>query len=508
VQKFLRDNNASTEERKKTLEEFRRRAADLFRKKIEKQFQGLFDDCTIISGQSVINDIAIKGENRYKEAMRRHLERIYTYAHCADVAPVTADALRNKILRNIEPGEYDLKPLSEAEGLVEQYLKRQFREVPLGDVVSYFQKAPYGWSEPATIHFCNELVRRHLREFAYNGQAVDRKLLANNILSDRSSFSIREASAIPQQEVNDFMAAWKFIFNDMTVLSGLDTMELAKQCQQKLDKLYDRMTAVLGDIAQYPFAAPLKEFMPMVNEWKEIRDNTAFFKKMVAEKEQGKELMDKWKQILQFHDDQLGKYKDYVEFVKDSHYDFSELSDNIQPKIESLQFILEDEWPIDKMQIYKKLTQEVKYNIAEKVKELKVEIEKKYKETFGTLVKFAEQAGAEGYTVNENVCTAAVAPNSILVLKKNLLETQLFYDAETQRIEKITEQMQRDSNVKSCHDDNSHGQHETKFVTKLISLKPNMAKPLKTAQDVEEYLDVLRKQLMSYIDNGESILIK
>lgn len=508
VQKFLRDNNASTEERKKTLEEFRRRAADLFRKKIEKQFQALFDECSVISGQSVINDVASKGENKYKEAMRRHLERIYTYAHCADVAPATADALRSKILRNIEPGEYDLKPLSEAEGLVEQYLKRQFREVPLGDVVSYFQKAPYGWSEPATIYFCNELVRRHLREFAYNGQAVDRKLLANNILSDRSSFSIREASAIPQQEVNDFMAAWKFIFNDMTVLSGLDTMELAKQCQQKLDKLYDRMTAVLGDIAQYPFARPLKEFMPMINEWKEIRDNAAFFKKVVSDKDQGKVLMDKWKQILQFHDDQMGKYKEYVDFVRDSHYDFSELSDDVQPKIESLQFILEDEWPIDKMQIYKKLTQEVKYNIAEKVKELKVAIEEKYKETFETLIKIAEQAGAVGYTVNENVCTAAIAPNSILVLKKNLLETQLFYEAETHRIVKIAEQVSNNSDSNSCHDDDSQGQTKQKSVTKLISLKPNMTKPLKTAQDVEDYLDVLRKQLMSYIDKGETILVK
>jgi hypothetical protein len=502
VQKFLRDNNASTEERKKTLEEFRRRAADLFRKKIENQFHTLFDECTIISGQSVYNDLPSKGEARYKEAMRRHLERIYTYAHCADHAPATADALRSKILRNIEPGEYDIKPMDEAETLVEQYLKRQFREVPLADVVSYFQKAPYGWSEPATIHFCNELVRRHLREFAYNGQAVDRKLLANNILSDRSSFSIREASAIPQQEVNDFMAAWKYIFNDMTVLSGLDTMELAKQCQTKLEGLNSRMTSVLGNIAQYPFAAPLKDFLPMVNEWKEIRDNATFFKKVVSDKEQAKELMDKWKQILQFHDDQLPKYKEYVEFVKNSQYDFQELPDDVQPRIAALVEVENDDWPIDKMPTYKKLMQEVKFKVVERVKELKQQIEDEYTKTFDTLKKVAEQAGAVGYEPNINVRATATAPNSILVLKQKLVEIQSYYEAEVQRIMTMVQQ------PKPGGGEPGEPGGGPKSTTKLISVPTRSTKPMKTALDVEEYLDGLRKHLMKYIDNGESILVK
>ncbi len=508
VQKFLRDNSATTEERKKTLDEFRRRAGDLFKKKIEKQFYQLFDECTIVSGQSVINDVVTKGENRYKEAMRRHLERIYTYAHCADEAPASADVLKSKILRNIEPGEYDIKPLSEAEGLVEQYLKRQFREVPLSDVVSYFQKAPYGWSEPATIYFCNELVRRHLREFTYNGQAVDRKLLANNILSDRSSFSIREASAIPQQDVNDFMAAWKFIFNDMTVLSGLDTMELAKQCQQKLDALYNRMTSVLGNIAQYPFAQPLKDFMPMVNEWKEIRDNAAFFKKVVADKEQGKELMDKWKQMLQFHDDQLPRYKEYVEFVRNSQYDFPELPEDVQPRIMALCEILSEEWPIDKMPTYKKLSQEVKYKITERIRELKLQIEEEYNKTFETLEKVAEQAGAKNYEPNTNVRALATAPNSILVLKQKLVEIQSYYESEVQRIMSLVAQQQQTQSRDPGNQSKSIPLPPQNPVTKLISLPTRSTKPMKDAQDVDEYIERLRKHIMTYIEKGECILVK
>ncbi|MBR1879559.1 MAG: hypothetical protein IJ804_02230, partial [Prevotella sp.] len=318
------------------------------------------------------------------------------------------------------------------------------------------------------------------------------------------SFSIREASAIPQQEVNDFMAAWKFIFNDMTILSGLDTMELAKQCQQKLEQLFTRMTNVYGNIAQYPFAAPLKEAMAIVNEWKDIRDNAAFFKKVVADKDQAKDLMDKWKQILQFHDDQLSKYKEFVEFVRGSQYDFPELSADVQPRVQALKSILDDEWPIDKMPTYKKLVQEVKYNIVEKVKELKTEIINVYKEVFEILKKVAEQAGAVGYTVNENVLTSAVAPNSILALKPKL-DTQSFYESEVKRIMSLVPQKPKPPVGPGKAD----GEPEPpKPMTKLISLKTTTTKQLKTAQDVDEYLAELRKQLMKYIDNGESILVK
>ena len=501
VQKFLRDNSASTEERKRTMEEFRRRAAELFRKKIEQQFHKIFDECTIVSGQAIVNDIATKGEARYKEAMRRHLERIYIYAHCADVAPNSADILKQKILRNINPGEYDMIPLSEAEQQVEQYLKRQFREVPLSDVVSYFQKAPYGWSEPATIYFCNELVRRHLREFAYNGQAVDRKLIANNILSDRSSFSIKEASAIPQQDVNDFLAAWKYIFNDTSVLSGLDTIELAKQCQSKLDSLYVRMTNVFGNIAQYPFAETLKELMPTVNEWKEIRDNAAFFKKVVADKEQSKVLMDKWKQILQFHDDQLDKYKGYIEFVQKSQYDFPELPQDSQAAVDSLREILTESWPIDKMPAYKKLTQEVKFKIGERVKELKQQIAANYDETINTLNKVASEVKAVGYVANVKAKESAMAPDSIMALKPNL-DTQQFYESEFKRIMSLVPQPSKPDNP----GDPTPPSPTPK--THLVSLKTTTTKQLKSEQDIDEYLNDLRKQLMKHIENGEYVMVK
>jgi len=513
VQKFLRDSNATTEERKKTLDEFRRRATELFRKKIEQQFHTLFDECVIVSGQSVINDVAQKGEARYKEAMRRHLERIYTYAHCADEAPTSADELRKKILRNIEPGEYDLKPLSEAETLVEQFLKRQFREVPLSDVVSYFQKAPYGWSEPATIHFSNELVRRHLREFAYNGQAVDRKLLANNILSDRSSFSIREASAIPQQEVNDFMAAWKYIFNDMSVLSGLDTMELAKQCQTKLDALYNNMTRVYGDIAQYPFAQPLKEAMTMVNEWKDIRDNATFFKKMVGDKDEAKVLMDKWKQILAFHADQLGKYQQFVRFVSDNRFNFPELAAEVQPRVQALAEVTEDEWPMDKMPTYRKLQQEVSFKIGERVKELKQQITAAYNETFDQLQLVAEQAGVQGYEVPRQVLEQAIRPDNILALK-GVLDTQQFYEQQVAVIMQMTGSSTSNNNstddegFHGCNDNGGSASQSSQPITHIISLKTKTAKRLESVADVDAYLAQLRQQLMNHIQNGNFVMVK
>ena len=497
VQKYLRDNQATSEERKKTLEEFRRRAADLFKKRIEKQFHELFDQCVFVSGQTVWSsaDIVSKGNKRYVDSMQRHLDRIYTYAHCADNVPSNSDTLKQAILRTIQPGEYDIKPLSEAEAQVEQYLKRQFREVPLTDIISYFQKAPYGWCEPATIYFVNELVRRHLREFAFNGQKVDRQLIASNVQRERNSFAVRQASVIPQQLVDDFMKSWKYVFNDAQVLTGLDVVELAKQCQGILNNLHRNMNTIYEQVASYPFAPVVKAAMDIVYDWKETRGEENFFTAVNKRREEAKEVFDQWKLAKSFAEDQLPKYKEYLEFVRKNSLNFSELPQDTKPAVEAMCAITTEKWPIDKMPTYRKLMQELRFKIDQRVKELKKQITDAYEETFSQLEKIAKEVKAEKYAVNRNVLDEILTHNDILFLVSKL-DTQPFYEAEVAKIMKMVEPTP------------GPGPEPPRPVTKLISMKTKTVRPLKTAADVDEYLARLRQQLMDYIDNGDSIMVK
>ena len=374
---------------------------------------------------------------------------------------------------------------------MEQYLKRQFREVPLTDIISYFQKAPYGWCEPATIYFVNELVRRHLREFAFNGQKVDRKLIAANVQRERNSFAVRQASVIPQQLVDDFIKSWKYVFNDAQVLTGLDVVELAKQCQGILNNLHRNMNTIYEQVASYPFAPVVKAAMDIVYDWKETRGEENFFAEVNKRREEAKEVFDQWKLAKSFAEDQLPKYKEYLEFVRKNTLNFQELPQDTKLAVDAMCAIVKEKWPIDKMPTYRKLMQELRFKIDQRVKELKKQITEAYEETFSQLERIAKEVKADKYVVNRDVLNEILTHYDILFLVSKL-DTQPFYEAEVAKIMKMVEP--------------GPGPEPPKV--KMISLKTKTVRPLKTAADADEYLARLRQQLMDYIDNGDSIMVK
>ena len=136
--------------------------------------------------------------------------------------------------------------------------------------------------------------------------------------------------------------------------------------------------------------------------------------------------------------------------------------------------------------------QELRFKIDQRVKELKKQITDAYKETFSQLEKIAKEVKADKYAVNRNVLDEILTHNDILFLISKL-DTQPFYEAEVAKIMKMVEP--------------GPGPEPPKV--KMISLKNTKTfRPLKTAADVDEYLARFRQQLMDYIDNGDSIMVK
>ena len=305
-------------------------------------------------------------------------------------------------------------------------------------------------------------------------------------------FAVRQASVIPQQLVDDFMKSWKYVFIDAQVLTGLDVVELAKQCQGFLNNLHRNMNTIYEQVASYPFAPVVKAAMDIVYDWKETRGEENFFTAVNKRREEAKEVFDQWKLAKSFAEDQLPKYKEYLEFVRKNRLNFSELPHDTKPAVEAMCAITTEKWPIDKMPTYRKLMQELRFKIDQRVKELKKQITDAYEETFSQLEKIAKEVKADKYAVNRNVLDEILTHNDILFLVSKL-DTQPFYEAEVAKIMKMVEP--------------GPGPEPPKV--KMISLKnTKTVRPLKTAADVDEYLARLRQQLMDYIDNGDSIMVK
>lgn len=505
VVKYLK-TPAQSEARTKTNNEFRSQAGEIYRTKIEPKFRELFDKCVIVSGQQVIEGITIKGKDRYRESLQRHLSEVYTYARLAvgPNVPTTNDAVKSAINRPIQDNEYsELNPLNDAEKLLKQYIERQGVDVVLSDIVSTFQKRPYGWNEFAIIYFVNELVRRRIFEFAYNNNTnIDRFVVAANISRDKNKFTVKPARAISAELVNRFCACWKDIFNSPTVPGGNDPVEIFNKCREMIAQKITHENELYTSIAAYPFAQLLQTVVAKLNEWQAIRDYTAFFEKVVQDSDAAKTIMDEGKMVREFCNDQLSNYKACLDFATENESNWSELDNEAYEVAKEFKLIQTDTLPMQKMPVYLRQRRMLNAKLEEVKDNLRKQITAAYKDTEQHLIQAAAEQGVTYNSKVDNVIYLKTQPSSIANLKLNL-NTDEYYQTE---VAKILVQS-RPTPQTPAEDGSGQTPAQPSPTVKSVRLTTRCASTLSTAQDVDNYLNKLRSQLMSHIDKGEEIIV-
>ena len=509
VEKYLRIQTQS-ETRSRTNAEFRAQANALYRDKIVPRFREMFDKCVIISDGNIVESITIKGKDRYRAAVQRHLGDVYPSASLVTSSefPTTTDALRQKINRPIHADEYGaLNPINEAEKAVKNYIDRQGGvDVVLTDVVATFLKRPYGWSDLATIYVVNELVRRRIYEYAYNNNTnVDRGVVAANIVREKNKFTIKPARAISQELVNSFVVAWKDIFNVQTVPGGTDAIEIYNACKDMLTQKMRNEQQLLSDISAYPFAETLQKVVAKLTEWQAVRDYATFFNKVVADREEAKALMDEGKRVREFCDDQLNAYKECCQFARDNEANWEDLDSEAKAAAEEFKKILTDKMPMNSMPAYRQKLRLLRAKLDEVKNRLRDEIRTAYLETEQQIVNFAAEQSV-AYTSNvDSIIQSKTLSQSIATLKLNRI-TDDYYAEQTGRI------------LSAAHaaiptpPSNTGGSTTTPPPAptprvKNVRLSTRSTSKLTTSQDVDNYLANLRAQLMRHIDNGEEIIV-
>ena len=210
--------------------------------------------------------------------------------------------------------------------------------------------------------------------------------------------------------------------------------------------------------------------------------------------------MDQCKQVKEFYDDQMGRYKEYVTFVKDNDLNFEELSD-CNESIQSMRTILTEEWPIDKMPYYKKLRDELRCKLEELKKELRSRIKTEYTKTVEALFCLAENNEVQYGMQTDAVILQKSQPDNILALKNNL-DTATFYEQEAAKIMALA----ASAKSKTVPGKEEPSQPVTKPV-RQVKLNTRTVHKICNEQDVDTYLLTLKRQLMDHISKGEEFII-
>ena len=507
----------TSEDNKKTRDEFEKRANELYDGIIRKEFEKILDTCPIVSGLSVIDEAELgqkRGNDRYRVAMDKHLSSIYTKANLVDYLsmPRTTEQLKKAILRNVNPGDYDgmNAVLTDAEHEVEIYLNKQFAEVNVSDVLAKFAKAPYGWDNICTLYIINELVRRHNRDYSYaNNPNVETSTVANRIVSESNKFTLRQAKVISPQVIQNFIAAWKEIFGISAVQSSTDSTQLFRACRdiesdRSLAKFIKGYKDIELQIAGYQFCQPIREAIDLFESWLNERDPLKFFNLVITAKDEAKVLIDKCKEVVQFTHDQLDTYKQLIQFLDDNQYNFPFVPMEMQGAVTDFNKLKNDPWPISGLRGYIKLQRQLSGILDGVRDELREKIKAAYNDMFDYLKQVAEKQHVPESVLSdrETVIRVKTTPTNILVLQNNA-NTDTFYQEQVDKIMSY--------NPPQPPGGEGDGKPEPpKTPDKRIrkaSLQTKTKLPITNAEDIERYLEGLRQQLEKLLVDQDGVMI-
>lgn len=514
VQTYLK-LGASTEQREKTNKEFAKRAQDLYERSIVPGFKTILDKSPIICGQTLLSAGRLgnkTGAERYNEALKIHFDQLYSMSSLVTGPefPKSIDELKIKIKRSIDPNEYTIKPMSEAENTVENKLSRLGRDYDLGDLLDDFKQSPYGWNEIATVYVVNELVRRHIRAYRYKGDPnVDRNKVADVIMKDRASFMITSAQKIDPALIEEFLTAWKGIFGKVGNGYSHDSSELFHQCREAEDSLLNKAIVNYKNEARElalahanGVAKVLDDAVEvMENKWRAERDPEKFFKLIIAESANGKAMIDNCKKAIDFNRGPKTTFKEVYDFVVSNNDDFDFLDNKFADDIDYIKGILTDQWPVDSIPAYNKRKNLLAGELDAVRKELRTEIEGSYTEAFRKLQNFETEKGVKPSILpsfNSQV-NPAVTTTNIAKLKLSLNGIDSFVATWTERIIDKAE----------TKPGNGGSKPESTKKTKKISAKIICKTPttIKNQADIDAYIANVKASLEAQLHENDEVII-
>ena len=349
------------------------------------------------------------------------------------------------------------------------------------------------------------MVRRRIFEFAYNNNTnIDRAVVAANIAREKNKFTVKPARAISIDLVNKFIASWKDIFNVQSVPGGSDHIEIFNKCREFIEQKLRGDNTLLASIASYPFAPILQQVIDKLVEWQAIRDYSAFFEKVVSDSTEAKNIIDDGKRVREFCNDQLDSYKQCCQFATENEANWGDLDSEAHQAAMEFKKILSDARPMQRMPEYLRYRRMLTAKLEDVKRDLRTRIEKAYRETEEQLIGIAKEQGAP-YTSNvDNVILIKQQPQNIANLKLNC-NTDDYYKEQVAKILSSIPAPPKPSGDTPAPGSQQRTPQPTPI--KNIRLSTRSSSKLATAQDVENYLNNLRSQLMRHIDNGEEILV-
>ena len=490
---FINNSGGSTGERAKTNENFRIRNSQL-KSKIESTLKHKFSGTRFISQNQIIEADQVPGStpaDRVKNIIEQHLNGIYKNHHLSiDYAGNQAELKRSAADQQIP-----LPQLTPAEQMVNDFITANNNQITITDLINKFALEPFGWRFEAVLDVLVQLVKKKKREFVYKGQprypVID---FINKAVStsERMSCEIVTGEEIDQLVLDNVVKAYKTVFNE-TLNSSTDKNtlyeDLVAALNKKLKKHQDLEKLYFG---KYPFGTCFQTGTQKLTSWVQTRDLKKLFDRIIEEQDEAKELFDLTKAMDDFALKNLKDYNEIKIFVRENNENFKMLSRDDLEKVKKINAFLELEDPRREYRHIKKAHDEVKKALHDKLVELKLEVKKVYADVFHDLEKEAakRKVDTSSYADKEYTINGIDNISSLATLKNKQLSADEFKSRELQKIIAATP-----AGIGGA------SESETYYVTRG-------ATTISTAEELEAYLEKVRREMTQILINHKTIILK
>jgi hypothetical protein len=316
--------------------------------------------------------------------------------------------------------------------------------------------------------------------------------------AERGSCVVRSLSGPGQEEINQAIKDFREIFNE-NIRENTDFEKVIAAMKQKMDSFRVNFSGLEND---YYGKFPPGIHMHIVNEQLrkigEIRNPENFFSTLSKELTDLKLRYETAKTMEGWLDRSAKEYKQSMEFIRHNASNFHSIENGWEEKARILTDFLKDTTPWENFRPVLKAIEEFKAVLNEKVKSLRQETLKKYREIYeGLEKKCGEENLAEDpayYTPREEILARIEKQESITELENTLYKADKFYDDAWQKLVDA-------SNRKKAE--------EGKKVKSTVRFKPVNGRKLelKSEADVETFIEEEKKALLKLISENKIVVI-
>lgn len=508
TRKYFRHNaEAATGERANTLEKFRTRNEEL-RKKLTAKLEANYLTTRFISGQQVLEANEVNGtmpQERFKNLLDKHLERVYKHHKLS--APYAKNAME---LRTSAASTQQVFPhLSPAEQMVNDFITNYGEQLAVSDIINHFEKAPFGWRDTAVLDMLVQLVKKKKREFEYRNQprygVVEfiNKAISN---AERAVCIVKAGEEIDQLTIDNTILAFREIFNE-DLQATSDGNELYDTIKNKLNNISSTYTSLENDFhGKYPFGEAFHQLRNKLQEWSTKRDPKQLFQVLSEEQETVKELVDKAKGLREFANKFRADYDTIKRFFTENQQNFKSLTPASQEKADKMGDFLKMEDPRFEFRHVRKAYDELKNDLKGFLDTLRKGVVEQYQQAFVELKKEADSRGITEphiYADEDRVIRGIESISSIteLQLKKARLS-----DFRSGELKTIIDHAAKIAAVKAAQGGSGGG--VPKVGESYEFYITNIKSTISNEQELEDYLQRARAEMLQLLKQNKTIIIK